>query len=72
MPFCLGGFRANQVGFGQKEDVFMKNFLRIHLTRGEWALWLTSLAVVTIAFLISGAALVRLVFSILPTEILER
>ena len=34
----------------------MKNFLRIHLTRGEWALWLTSLAVVTIAFLLSGAA----------------
>ena len=34
----------------------MKNFLRIHLTRCEWALWLTSLAVVTIAFLLSGAA----------------
>ena len=34
----------------------MKNFLRIHLTRGEWALWLTSLAVVTLAFLLSGAA----------------
>ncbi len=34
----------------------MKTFLRIHFTGGEWTLWLTSLAVVTIAFLLSGAA----------------
>ena len=34
----------------------MKAFLRIHFTGGEWALWLTSLAVVTAAFLLSGSA----------------
>ena len=34
----------------------MKNFLRIRLTRAEWLLWLTSLAVVTGAFLLSGTA----------------
>ena len=34
----------------------MRNFLRIRLTRAEWLLWLTSLLVVTAAFLLSGMA----------------
>ena len=34
----------------------MRNFLRIRLTRAEWLLWLTSLLVVTAAFLLSGTA----------------
>ena len=34
----------------------MRNFIRIRLTRAEWLLWLTSLLVVTAAFLLSGMA----------------
>lgn len=42
--------------FAYCEVRIMKNFLRIRLSRGEWALWLISLAVVTAAFLLSAAA----------------